>query len=230
MSHTNTVLNLRSQELVKSTRAFNARGTKVIRCEHCLVPLSECICADRPKVECQSAVCFIMYRGEYFKPSNTGRIIADVISDNHAFVWERTYFDPALIALLNNPDYQAIVVFPQQYAEPSRWLNEVSSAQQAIHKKPLFVFLDGTWREAKKMFKSPYLAHLPVLGIQPTEASTYQLREAAHLHQLCTAEVAIEVLKLAKDTDAAIALAKYFKLFRHAYMVHKPHLRPIEPA
>jgi DTW domain-containing protein len=199
-----------------------------VRCEHCLVAKSECICAYRPHITCRTAVCFIMYRGEYFKPSNTGRIIADVVSDNHAFVWERTHFDPKLLALLNDPQYQAIVVFPQQYAEPSRWINQLTDIQPPCsHKTPLFIFLDGTWREAKKMFKSAYLAHLPVLGIQPTEASTYQLREAAHLHQLCTAEVAIEVLKLAKDTIAAQALADYFKVFRHAYMVHKPHLRPL---
>jgi DTW domain-containing protein len=228
LSHINSVLSLRTQELAKSTRAFNARGTKVLRCEHCLVPLSECICAFRPHIECRSAACFIMYRGEYFKPSNTGRIIADVMPDNHAFVWERTTFDPQLLALLNDPKYQAIVVFPHQYAEPSRWINALADiSPSCANKTPLFVFLDGTWREAKKMFKSPYLAHLPVLGIQPTAASTYQLREAAHLHQLCTAEVAIEVLKLANDNIAAEALTHYFNIFRHAYMVHKPHLRPI---
>jgi DTW domain-containing protein YfiP len=228
LSHINSVLRLRAQELAKATRAFNARGTKVVRCEHCLVPRSDCICAFRPQVECRSAACFIMYRDEYFKPSNTGRIIADVMPNNHAFVWERTHFDSQLLALLNDPSYQAIVVFPQQYAEPSRWINKLADITPACsNKTPLFVFLDGTWREAKKMFKSPYLAHLPVLGIQPTAASTYQLREAAHLHQLCTAEVAIEVLKLANDNSAALALFEYFNLFRHAYMVHKPHLRAI---
>ncbi|MGO4893495.1 tRNA-uridine aminocarboxypropyltransferase [Flavobacterium sp. W21_SRS_FM6] len=228
MSHLNSVLQLRKQELTKSTRVFKARGNKVQRCEHCLVPASECICAQRPSVNCRSAVLFIMYSGEYFKPSNTGRIIADVIPNNHAFVWQRTEFDPQLIALLNDKRYQPIVVFPQQYAAPTRWISAADVSEQHASKIPLFVFLDGTWREAKKMFKSEYLANLPVLGIQPTAASTYQLREAAHLHQLCTAEVAIDVLNLAQDVAAATALATYFRLFRHAYMVHKPHLRPIE--
>lgn len=199
-----------------------------MRCEQCLVPKTECICAHRPQVACRSAVCLIMYQGEYFKPSNTGRIIADVVHNNHAFVWQRRYFDPDLLALINDPQYQPIVVFPQQYAEPERWLKELSSpTHPTCAKVPLFIFLDGTWREAKKMFKSPYLAHLPVLGIQPVEHSTYQLREAAHLHQLCTAEVAIEVLIQANDKLAAQALKTYFNLFRHAYMVHKPHLRAL---
>lgn len=171
-------------------------------------------------------MCFIMYQGEYYKPSNTGRIIADVVDDNHAFLWQRTQLEPALLALLRDPKYVPILVFPQQYAQPSRWINNLSDLPvQQQQKIPLFVLLDGTWREAKKIFKSPYLADLPVLGIQPSQNSEYRLREAAHLHQLCTAEVAIAVLKIAEDYAAAQALQTYFDLFRHAYMVHKPHLK-----
>ena len=84
--------------------------------------------------------------------------------------------------------------------------------------------LDGTWREASKMFKSPSFAKLPVLGIQPEKASSYQLREAAHVHQLCTAEVAIEVLKLADDHHAAAALGEYFYQFKKSYIAGKAHL------
>ncbi|SEI07068.1 conserved hypothetical protein [Rheinheimera pacifica] len=231
MSHTNSVLRLRTQELAKATRVFNARGSKVKRCEQCLLPASDCICASKPGVSSNSAFCFIMYTGECYKPSNTGRIIADVIADNHAFIWDRTKPDAAMLALLADARYAPIVVFPQQYAEAERCINsplELSAVQNG--KIPLFIMLDGTWREAKKMFKSPYLANLPVLGIQPQQGSSYQLREAAHLHQLCTAEVAIEVLKLANDTAAAIALAEYFAVFRRAYIVGKPHLNFTESA
>lgn len=231
MSHINSVLKLRTQELAKATRVFLARGSKVKRCEHCLLPRAECICAAKPLVNSSSAFCFIMYTGECYKPSNTGRIIADVIADNHAFVWDRTQPDAAMLALLNDARYVPIVVFPQQYAEAGRCINsplELTAVQSG--KIPLFVMLDGTWREAKKMFKSPYLANLPVLGIQPQQGSSYQLREAAHLHQLCTAEVAIEILKLANDTAAAIALTEYFAVFRRAYIVGKPHLNFTESA
>ena len=231
MSDTNSVLKLRTQQLAKATRVFNARGSKVKRCEYCLLPRAECVCAAKPNIASNSAFCFIMYTGECYKPSNTGRIIADVIADNHAFVWDRTKPDATMLALLSDARYAPIVVFPQQYAEQERCINsplELTAVQSG--KIPLFVMLDGTWREAKKMFKSPYLANLPVLGIQPEQGSSYQLREAAHLHQLCTAEVAIEVLKLANDSAAAAALAEYFAVFRRAYIVGKPHLNFTESA
>ncbi|KKO44761.1 DTW domain-containing protein YfiP [Arsukibacterium ikkense] len=227
----NSVLLLRQHELAKSQRVFNARGSKVVRCEQCLLPANACICAAKPVAAGNCAFCFIMYTGECYKPSNTGRLICDVIADNHAFVWDRTRPDPALLALLNDNRYAPVLVFPQQYAAPERCLPDAAALSLATTGKiPLFVMLDGTWREAKKMFKSPYLAAMPVLGIQPEQASRYALREAAHLHQLCTAEVAIEVLALANETEAARLLAQYFSEFRRAYLLGKPHLNLSEPA
>ncbi|WP_333608923.1 tRNA-uridine aminocarboxypropyltransferase [Arsukibacterium sp.] len=231
MSPINAVLQLRTEQLAKSRRVFNARGSKVIRCEHCLLPATECICAAKPTAAGHCAFCFIMYTGECYKPSNTGRLICDVIADNHAFVWDRTQPDPALLALLSDSRYAPVLVFPQQYASPERCLQNAAQLHNATRGKiPLFVMLDGTWREAKKMFKSPYLAEMPVLGIQPEQASRYALREAAHLHQLCTAEVAIAVLAMANETEAAKHLADYFSEFRRAYLVGKPHLNLSEPA
>lgn len=226
MPHINSVLTLRQNQLANATREFNARGSKVLRCEQCLLPQTDCICSARPTVPSHSAFCFIMYTGECYKPSNTGRLIADVITDNHAFIWDRTRPDPALLALLADPRYQPVVVFPQQYANDRQCVTTQVQLQAVTAKRiPLFVMLDGTWREAKKMFKSPYLATLPVLSVQPVQASDYQLREAAHLHQLCTAEVAIAILQLTAEHQAAAALSHYFDTFRRAYIAGKPHLR-----
>ncbi len=221
MSHINSVMALRERELKRTVRVFNARGSRVIRCPLCLLPVPDCICAAKPEASSRSAFCFVMYKGEAYKPTNTGRLIADVAPENFAFVWDRTQPDPELLALLQNPRYAPIVVFPQQYAEAQRCIDSVSTGD----KIPLFVMLDGTWREAKKMFsKSPYLDSFPVLGIQPEHSSLYQLREAAHEHQLCTAEVGIAVLELAGDLQASSDLADYFAVFRKNYIAGKPHL------
>lgn len=225
LPHINSVHILRKQQLALSTKEFKARGYKVKRCEACLIPEKKCICAQRPAILSHSAFCLVMYKSEYYKPTNTGKLIADVIPENYAFKWDRVAPDPVLIELLNNPKYAPILVFPQQYAEAQRCINspkDLVTVQQG--KTPLFVMLDGTWREASKMFKSPSFATLPVLGIQPEQASSYQLREAAHIHQLCTAEVAIEVLKMADDNLAAEALGEYFHQFKKAYIAGKAHL------
>lgn len=223
--HCNSIMVLRARELAKPMRPFLARGSRVLRCQSCLLPLKGCLCAERPAPLHGSAFCFILYWGEAFKPTNTGRLVADVIHDNHAFLWDRTRPDPALLALLTNPQYQPILVFPTQYAEPARCIATPAQLPGiAQGRTPLYVMLDGTWREAKKMFRSPYLASLPVLGVNPEEGSSYQLREAVHKHQLCTAEVAAMVLALGGDAPAAAALENYFETFRRNYIACKPHM------
>lgn len=224
-AHSNSIMDLRARELLKTRKPFAARGSKVKRCPTCLLPLTGCICASRPAPQAGSAFCFIMYYGEAFKPTNTGRLIADVMQDNHAFVWDRTRPDVALLALLNDERYAPILIFPHQYAVPERCIHSPGEAAGVQKGKiPLYVMLDGTWRQAKKMFNSPCLASLPVLGIDPDNASSYQLREAAHKHQLCTAEVAAMILALGGETEAAQALADYFEVFRRNYIAGKPHM------
>jgi DTW domain-containing protein YfiP len=49
---------------------------------------------------------------EALKPSNTGWLVADVLADTYAFGWARTETDPALLALLADPQWQPYVVFP----------------------------------------------------------------------------------------------------------------------
>ena len=168
-----------------------------------------------------------MYHNESFKPSNTGRLIAEIVPDNHAFRWDRTDPNPALLALISDSQYQPMVVFPAEDVEEGRAITEVSIESG---KKPLFIFLDGTWREAKKMIrKSPYLDNLPVLSVTADKLSDYRLRVAPHAHQLGTAEVAIMVLALAGEMDASTKLEQHFIKFRDAYLLGKRNKgRPLE--
>lgn len=216
----NSVLALRAQQISESRREFNARGGKMDRCEQCLIAKHYCICDGTKQAQCDAAVCMLMYHNESFKPSNTGRLIAEIVPDNYAFRWDRTEPDEKLLTLLNDPQYQPIVIFPASDVEnTSRVITQV---QAQPNKRPLFIFLDGTWREAKKMIrKSPYLDDLPVLSISAEKLSDYRLRVAPHDHQLGTAEVAIMVLALAGEDDAAAKLEKHFMKFRDAYLLGK---------
>ena len=215
----NSVLALRAQQISESRREFNARGGKMDRCDQCLIAKHYCICEGAEYASCDAAVCLLMYHNESFKPSNTGRLIAEIVPDNYAFRWDRTSPDPALLALLNNDKYQPFVIFPAEDVETDRVVTQVETL---AGKQPLFIFLDGTWREAKKMIrKSPYLDNLPVLSITAEKLSDYRLRVAPHAHQLGTAEVAIMVLALANEVDASTKLEQHFIKFRDAYLLGK---------
>ena len=159
---------------------------------------------------------------EPLKPSNTGWLIADVVADTFAFGWARTEVASELLALLNDPQWQPYVVFPAEFADDARVIHEIKHER---NKRPLFILLDGTWDEARKMFrKSPYLQRFPVLSLQPAQLSRYQLRRAQSKAHLCTAEVGALCLALAHDSGAAEALNAYFEVFTEHYLQAKQQL------
>ena len=221
MSH--AVSRLRAERLARSTKPFLARGGfKRERCAGCRLLPSHCMCALRPSVRTRAGVCLLMGDIEPLKPSNTGWLVADVVADTFAFGWARTETDPVLLALLTDPQWQPYVVFPGEYAAPGRVVHSVVPADipgAETGQRPLFILLDGTWAEARKMFgRSPYLDHLPVLSLEPDQISQYKLRRSRRDDHFCTSEVAALCLNLAGEHVAAQTLVAYLDVFTHHYL------------
>lgn len=234
MSH--AVSRLRSVRLAASTKPFLARGSGGGRCATCRLATSHCVCALRPLAAVRSGMCLIMGDIEALKPSNTGWLIADLVADTFAFGWSRTAVDPALLVLLADPQWQPYLVFPGEYVEVQRVVTELApcspsdTGEAPGAKRPLFVLLDGTWSEARKMFrKSPYLDGLPVLSLHPAQASTYRLRRSFREDQFCTAEVAALCLALAGEMHAAHTLSAWLDVFSAHYLSAKRNL-PLDRA
>lgn len=200
-------------------------GPRKVRCAGCRLVPSHCLCALRPVVPTHAGLCLLMAEFEPLKPSNTGWLIADVVPDTAAFAWSRLQVDPGLLALLADPQWQPYVVFPGEFAAPERVVTDLQPA--APGQRPLFILLDGTWSEARKIFrKSPYLAALPVLSLQPEQLSRYRLRRSIHAHHFCTSEVAALCLALAGDTHAAHTLEAYLDVFSHRYLSARQSVPP----
>ena len=231
------VSRLRTARLARSTKPFLARGGSTAeRCAGCRLVVSHCLCAVRPVVPTRAGVCLIMADIEALKPSNTGWLIADVVADTAAFGWARTAVDPALLAMLADPQWQPFVVFPGEFVAAGRVVNTVQQVDadpftpQQAARRPLFVLLDATWPEARKMFrKSPYLDHLPVLSLQLDQISRYKLRRSKRDDHFCTSEVAAMCLDLAGEALAAQTLEAYLDVFTHHYLQAKNQL-PVDLA
>ena len=140
-----------------STTEFRARGWKVIRCEICRLAQQNCICDLRTQANSQCSFLLIMSDNEVLKPSNTGRLIADIIPDTHAFIWHRTEPNQALLDVLNDEKYQPFLIFPSEYAHQDQVVHTEKPMVMATDKTPLFILIDSTWRQAKRIFrKSDY--------------------------------------------------------------------------
>ncbi|SFM20752.1 tRNA-uridine aminocarboxypropyltransferase [Variovorax sp. OV329] len=226
------VSDLRAARLARSAKPFLARGGfKRERCAGCRLAPSHCMCALRPSLTTRAGVCLLMADIEPLKPSNTGWLVADVVPDTFAFGWTRTEVDPALLNLLGDPQWQPYVVFPGQYAAPERVVRAVElpdSLRGAAARRPLFIFLDATWTEARKMFRrSPYLDQLPVLSLEPGQVSQYKLRHSGRDDHLCTSEVAALCMNLAGEHLVERTLQAYLAVFTHHYLRAK-NQQPIE--
>ena len=220
---------LYEQRLSQSTRPFLARGGRITRCVHCMLLPYLCICPFKKTVQTDSAFLLLMYDDEILKPSNTGRLIADIVPDTFAYIWSRTESNKEMLALLQNPQWQPIVIFPAEYSQPER---VICAEKNSIgNKKPLFILLDGSWAQAKKMFrKSPYLDNLPVLSFSPENISRYLVRKAVKDNQLATAEVAALALDYIGEQDNAAQLELLFEVFKENYMLGKERKQPPEDA
>jgi DTW domain-containing protein len=227
LTEPHAVSRLRAARLARSTKPFLARGGSVKeRCEACRLVVTHCLCNLRPSLATRAGVCLLMGDIEALKPSNTGWLIADLVPDTFAFEWARTSADPALLALLLDPQWLPMVVYPGEFVESARVVREVPnlalSGHEASPKRPLFILLDGTWAEAGKMFrKSPCLANLPVLSLQSNQLSRYRLRRSTRGDHFCTAEVAALCLALAGEARAAQTLDAYLDVFSHHYLQAK---------
>lgn len=206
-----------------ATTEYKSRGQRLIRCDSCHLAKGNCVCKLKVSLNSNVGFLLLMYDTEVLKPSNTGKLIADLIPETYAFLWSRTTVEQAIIDIISNEKWQPFIVFPAEYAKDE---------QQVFHqeitvkhnKKPLFIMLDGSWREAKKIFrKSPYLQDLPLLSIDPQlfihedYVPKYQLRAAEKVNQMCTAEVAAQVLAVAGELENAKILDCWFDVYSYQY-------------
>lgn len=195
-------------------KPFIARGSKIGRCLGCYLPASSCLCSDKPNVKAAAVFWLLTHNDEYYKPTNTGRLIIDSIQDSRVFKWSRTDPDPDFMNALSDQAYAPCIVFPSGDSHQERMVESTAFAG----KTPAFIILDGTWRQARRMFRlSRYLDHLPVIEPSSGAVSRYQLRQSAEEHHLCTAEVAAAILREVDDYNSADVLDAYFDLFNAEY-------------
>lgn len=206
-----------------STTVYKSRGQRLIRCEFCHLAKENCVCQLKVTLNSKVGFLLLMYDTEVLKPSNTGKLIADLIPETFAFLWSRTSVEQDLIDLIHDDNWQPYIVFPEEYAKENQQVFN-QEIDDKSNKKPLFIMLDGSWREAKKIFrKSPYLNGLPILSIDPQSfihkdyLPKYQLRSSEKINQLCTAEVAAQVLAVAGEPVNAKILDSWFDVYSYQY-------------
>lgn len=199
-------------------------------CDKCGLPIINCICNIVPKIKTKSKIWILSTEREFRRPSNTARLLKLVNPDStEFFLWERTKSPEKLIEHINNNFFQTYILFPidDDLQEKdfinmnlsNNWnIDYKQSKYEISYKTPAFILLDGTWKEAAKMFRrSEYLKNITKISLKPSYNSEYTLRKGASNGELCTVEAAIEILKLNDELENAKIIKDVFDLFMKSF-------------
>ena len=220
---------LRERCIGESTTEFSARGKSVIRCEQCQLAVYACICAWQPQLHARSEFVLLLHRIEIFKPTNTGRLIADIFpAQTHAFCWSRTEPEQALLDLLHDKNRQCFIVFPADTPEAKAKSRAVFTTVPDNEKIKTFILLDATWKQSGRMFHlSRWLEHVPCISLPEGVLRGYAVRKSHQDDYFSTAEAAALCLQMADEQLNSDALLDYFRLFNEHYLATRGCYPPV---
>lgn len=218
--HSTNFTRLRDRELEKSTKPFQAKGKSVIRCHDCQMAEYACICQWRPVLASQVDFALLVHRKELFKPTNTGRLIADVFPHTPVFLWSRLNAPAGLDELLKDPARECYIVFPANESEAvGRKIVRSLPATASGPKKITLILLDGSWKQCSRMIAlSRWLDGVPCLKLPDAFVKSYLMRDSGRDDRFSTAEAAISCLLLAGENRPAQIFQHYFSLFNQHYV------------
>ena len=143
---------------------------------------------------------------EIDKPSNTGRLVLEILGDAAEQVrWERLNAPATLVKEIEAGG--VALVYPGSVDENNGNTDDLSDITQ-------FILIDGTWHEARKIHqRSPYLRRARRVCLKPAGTSQYNLRKNQKEACLCTAECVIEILRSTGRIEQAERLQERFLAF-----------------
>lgn len=175
-----------------------------------------CICDAEPRLSCKARFILLTHPNELGKDTNTGELMLRTLPGCQRFTWDRVNPPAELLAMLEDPGFRPWLLFPSDEAHPA------VPYQPADNTQDLFILLDATWQEARKMVRrSPWLARLQRLSLAPSSLSAYQLRRNQQAGNLCTCEAGVALLQLLGEADEAHQLEQYFQQFIDTFHADK---------
>jgi DTW domain-containing protein YfiP len=165
------------------------------RCRRCWIRLKHCICAYIPRVEPRTKVVVVRHAREAMKSTGTVRVLALAMPSARVLEYGEDT-QPAQSELGPLLDEGTHVLFPGEGLAP--W---------DATKVTRLVALDGTWRQARRMFhRLPALHALPRLALPQKEEAVLRLRRVPSREGRSTLEAVADALALLEGSEVAAPL------------------------
>ncbi|MDL0446423.1 tRNA-uridine aminocarboxypropyltransferase [Vibrio alginolyticus] len=178
-----------------------------------------CMCSLMPKLTSEHNILLLMHPNELKRDTNTGQLLEQCQLNIERVIWDRKQPPAELLSLLADPSRYPVLLFP---CEESITLEEVVLQSQQQTKTPLFIILDATWQEARKMInKSLWLEGIPTMGLSASADSQYQLRRNQQQGNLCTFEVAAHLLGQLGEQNNQQQMQRFFAHYLALFQAEK---------
>jgi DTW domain-containing protein YfiP len=178
------------------------RANADFRCDRCHLHDSLCVCSLIPRLETRTRVVLVIHRLEDRKPTNTGRLATECLTNSEVVV--RGDEARPSTSLVWGHDAEPLVLFPYPGARP---LTDYAHSPRPV----TLVVPDGNWRQASKVYKRvPGLRDVPYVTLPPGLASHYRLRAEAHEKGMSTLEAIARALGILEGTAVQEALERIF--------------------
>ena len=216
---------LREECKTESMRPFIARGSNAVRCTHCLMAEFACFCHLKKSMASPIEFIMLFHRDEIHKPTNSGRLIADLFPhDTQAYLWSRTKPSEQLLKHLKSRQGSCTVLFPNTETAQAqkRPVRSIIPPSHQNNKKHTFIILDGTWKQASKMFhQSEWLKDIPHFEINNEAQRSFLVRHSSHQMQFATAEVTAMLLDALGHKKHSQHLLHYYQAFNEHCMISR---------
>ncbi|EPA0548421.1 DTW domain-containing protein [Vibrio alginolyticus] len=178
-----------------------------------------CMCSLMPKLTSEHNILLLMHPNELNRDTNTGQLLEQCQLNIERVIWDRKQPPAELLTLLADPSRYPVLLFP---CEESITLEHVVLQSQQQTKTPLFIILDATWQEARKMInKSRWLEGIPTMGLSASADSQYQLRRNQQQGNLCTFEVAAHLLGQLGEQNNQQQMQRFFAHYLALFQAEK---------
>ncbi|CAE6925355.1 tRNA-uridine aminocarboxypropyltransferase [Vibrio alginolyticus] len=178
-----------------------------------------CICSLLPKLTSEHAMILLMHPNEVSRDTNTGKLLQQCSLNVEQIIWDRKQPPQELMERLEDSSLYPVLLFP---GEECLTLENVQQQSQKHNRQPLFIILDATWQEARKMInKSRWLKNVPLMGLVTQGESDYQLRRNQQQGNLCTFEVAAQLLGQLGEEDNQRQMQSFFNHYLAAFQAEK---------
>ena len=178
-----------------------------------------CICSLLPNLSSEHSIMLLMHPNELARNTNTGKLLQQCKLKVKQAIWDRKQPPSELITHLEDSSLYPVLLFP---SKESLTLEQVAEQSQQQSRKPLFIILDATWQEARKMInKSRWLENVPMMGIATQGDSHYQLRRNQQQGNLCTFEIAAQLLGQLGEEDNQQQMQDFFTHYLATFQADK---------